>query len=309
MDRRTFLEIPAAALGAAALPFWSRMVREADGAGLRFKYALCNEAFQKMDFAASCRIAKAAGFSGIEIAPFTLADHLDELSPARRRELRDIIHSEGLQFAGLHWLLVTPKGLHATTADAGVRRKTWDYVLKLIDFCGDMGGGIMVFGSPQQRGSQGNTPEEARRNFADGLASVAGHARERNATILIEALPRKDTNVVNTLAEAVEMAKQIDHPAIQTMFDFHNTVDETEPMEVLVKRYFPYIRHVHINEMDGRYPGAGNLDFVPVIRVLDRMKYDRWISAEVFDFKPGAETIARETMACMRRLEGKLAGN
>jgi D-psicose/D-tagatose/L-ribulose 3-epimerase len=306
MDRRTFLRMPTAAVGVAALPFISNIIREANGAGMRFKYALCNEVFQKMDFAASCRIVKSAGFSGIEIAPFTLADHLDEISPARRKELRDIIKSEGLEFAGLHWLLVTPKGLHATTADAALRRKTWDYVLKLIDFCGDMGGGIMVFGSPQQRGSLGNTEEEARRAFADGLASVANHAQERKSTILIEPLPRKDTNVVNTLDEAVAILTKINHPAIQTMFDFHNTVNETEPMDVLVRRHFAHIRHVHINEMDGRYPGAGDLNFLPVLKVLAELKYKRWVSAEVFDFKPGADTIARETMACMRKLEAKL---
>jgi D-psicose/D-tagatose/L-ribulose 3-epimerase len=304
MDRRTFL---GAALGAAALPVWSSFIRQAAAAGMRFKYALCNEVFQKMDFAASCRIAREAGFSGIEIAPFTLADHLDEIPPGRRQELRGIIKSEGLEFAGLHWLLLTPKGLHATTADAALRRKTWDYVLKLIDFCGDMGGGIMVFGSPQQRGAQGNTEEEARRNFADGLASVAKHAQERKSTILIEALPRKDTNVVNTLDEAVRMLEQINQPAIQTMFDFHNTVNETDPMDVVVRRHFAHIRHVHINEMDGRYPGAGDLNFLPVFKVLAAMNYKHWVSAEVFDFKPGADTIARETMACMRKLEAQLA--
>ncbi len=164
----------------------------------------------------------------------------------------------------------------------------------------------MVFGSPQQRGSQGNTEADARRNFADGLASVAAHAAARKATILIESLPRKDTNVVNTLQEAVLMVKQIGHPAIQTMFDFHNAVDETEPMDVIVRRNFRFIRHVHINEMDGRYPGAGDLNFLPVLKALAELKYSGWISAEVFDFKPGAETIARETMACMRKLEAQL---
>jgi sugar phosphate isomerase/epimerase len=239
-------------------------MREALGASLRFKYAVCNEMFEKRDFAAQCRATRAAGFQGIEIAPFTLADHLDEISAGRRREMRDMIGSEGLEFAGLHWLLITPKWLHLTTADQSLRQKSWDYFLKLIDFCSDMGKGIMVLGSPKQRGSQGNTPAEARKLLRDGLARVALHAGERGCRILIEALPSKDTDVVNTVGEAVAMAKDVNHPAVQTMFDFHNTPDETEPGEALVRRYFNYIRHVHINEMDGRYPGTGNLDFLPV---------------------------------------------
>jgi sugar phosphate isomerase/epimerase len=51
------------------------------------------------------------------------------------------------------------------------------------------------------------------------------------------------------------------------MFDFHNTPDEREPLDALVRRHFSRIRHVHVNEMDGRHPGTGNLDFRPVFRL------------------------------------------
>jgi sugar phosphate isomerase/epimerase len=291
---------------AAALTGLSVPLR-AQTQGLRFKYAICNEVFEKQDFAAACRVAKSAGFSGLEIAPFTLANHVDDISAARRRELSDIMRSEGLEFAGLHWLLITPKWLHVTTEDAETRRKSWDYVRKLSDFCADLGkGGIMVFGSPAQRKSTGNTPEQARKHFVDGLASVASHAGDRGVTILIESLPRKDTDVVNTLAEAVQIVKEIGQPAIQTMFDYHNTLNETEPLDVLVRRYFQYIRHIHINEMDGRHPGTGNLDFVPVLKVLSDLNYSRWVSLEVFDFKAGAEKIARDTIEYLRRIDPQL---
>jgi D-psicose/D-tagatose/L-ribulose 3-epimerase len=305
MDRRLFLQASAGVFGSSFLAGGG--LAELSGAGLRFRYAACNEMFEKREFAATCKAIKSAGFAGIEISPFTLADHLDEISAGRRREMRDTIRSEGLSFAGLHWLLITPKWLHVTTADRQTREKSWAYVLKLIDFCADLGdNGIMVFGSPKQRGSQGNSAAEAAAHFREGLASVAPHAGKRNVTILIESLPRKDTDVVNTLAEAVRMVEQIGHPAIQTMFDFHNAVDETEPTDVLVRRHFAHIRHVHINEMDGRYPGTGNLDFLPVFRVLASMKYRHWVSLEVFDFKPGPDEIARETVAYLRKLESRL---
>jgi sugar phosphate isomerase/epimerase len=274
---------------------------------MQFKYAICNEMFEKRDFAAQCRMIRAAGFQGIEIAPFTLAESLDEISPAKRQDLRGIIRSEGLQFAGLHWLLITPKWLHLTTADQDIRRKSWDYFLKLIDFCADLGGGVMVLGSPKQRASQGNTKAEALGNLREGLARVAPHAAERGCVIAIEDLPGKDTDVVNTLQEAVEIVRDLRSPAIQTMFDFHNTTDEHEPLDALARRYFKYIRHVHINEMDGRHPGTGNMDFLPVFKVLAELKYIGWVSLEVFDFKPGPEQILRETMTFLRGLGEKLA--
>lgn len=248
-----------------------------------------------------------AGFHGVEIAPFTLAQHVDDVTPARRREMRDIMKSEGVQFAGLHWLLITPTWLQVSTADKAVREKSWAYFHKLIDLCGDLGeNGIMVLGSPAQRGSRGNTAAEATKNLRDGLASVADHAGNRTVTIALEALAKKDTDVVNTVAEAVRVVSEVNHPALQAMFDFHNTPDEKEPLADVVRKHFKWIRHIHINEMDGRYPGTGNLDFVPVLQTLLDLGYKGWVSLEVFDFKPGPVEIARASMEYFRKLDAKL---
>ncbi len=280
-----------------------------------FHYSICNEIFEKWDFADACRAARKLGYEGLEIAPFTLADSVDDISSERRKQLGHIIQSEGLRFAGLHWLLVTPKWLHITTADRGVRERSWQYFSKLVDFCGDLAssastrpaGAIMVLGSPKQRGTQGNTPADASRYLAEGLAGLAPQAAAHRITICLEALDHSQTNVVNTLAEAVAVVRKVNHPAIQTMFDFHNTADEKEPVDLLVERYYPMTRHVHINEMDGRHPGTGHYDFRPVLRVLKKRKYSGWISLEVFDFKAGAERIGREAMEYMRKLETQLS--
>ncbi|PYV19945.1 MAG: sugar phosphate isomerase/epimerase [Acidobacteria bacterium] len=305
MNRRTVLRSGALALASTTgLAPW---IRALAAAGLRFKHSICNEVFEKWDFARSCKEIRAAGFDGIEIAPFTLAESADELSPARRRELGGIIRSEGLRFAGLHWILLTPKWLHVTTADRAIREKSWAYFLKLIDLCADLGDrGIMVLGSPKQRASQGNSRAEATKHLKEGLASVAPHAGERRVVIALEALASKDTDVVNTVDEAARIAAEINHPAIQTMFDFHNTADERQPLDAIVRRHFARIRHVHVNEMDGRYPGTGNLDFRPVFQVLADLKYAHWVSLEVFDFKPGPVEIARSSMDFFRKLEGRL---
>ena len=60
----------------------------------------------------------------------------------------------------------------------------------------------------------------------------------RSVTVLLEALPANQSNVVLTLAEAVDIVKRIGSPAIRTMFDTHNAVDEAEPHATLVDRYF-----------------------------------------------------------------------
>jgi D-psicose/D-tagatose/L-ribulose 3-epimerase len=262
------------------------------------RLAICNEAFQNSTFAATGAAIRAAGYSGIEIAPFTLPD----TSADSRRQYRAILNSEGLTFVGLHWLMVAPKGLHVTTPNRALRERSWQHIRELIDLCADLGpNGVMVFGSPQQRSTvDGATVEEATGRFIDGLAAVASHALENGVTILVEALPIGQSNVVTTLAEAAAIVNQIGSPAIRTMFDTHNAVDELEPHVALVERYFDLIRHVHVNEMDGKHPGRGGYDFKPLLGALQELDYAGWISVEAFDFSFGAETIARESIAYLK---------
>lgn len=275
-----------------------------------FRHAICNEAFEKWDFAESCRVMKRLGYQGIEIAPFTLAENPVDVRAERRKELKDIIESEGLVFVGLHWLMVSPKGLHVTTPDQTLRARSWQHIRNLIDLCADLGpDGVMVFGSPKQRGSvDGLTVAEATKNYVDGLSGVAAQAEERGVKLLIEALPVEQTDVVLTLDEAVEHVKSIGSPATATMFDTHNAVDEVEPHADLIKKHFEWIRHVHVNEIDGRHPGTGSYDFVSVFRKLDELDYRGWISMEAFDFSPGAEVLAAESIHYLnRRMEEALA--
>jgi D-psicose/D-tagatose/L-ribulose 3-epimerase len=271
--------------------------------GFQFRHATCNEAFEKRALADVCKIVRKAGYSGIEIAPFTLAEDPAAIPAGKRKEYRDIIQSEGLTFAGLHWLMVSPKGLHVTTPDAALRQKSWSYVRRLIDLCADLGpDGVMVFGSPQQRSATGGlSPAQATKHFVDGLAAIAPHAAERGVKVLLEALPTGQCNVVTTLDEAAALVKQINHPNIRTMFDTHNAVNEVEPHAVLVERHFDLIRHVHVNEMDGKHCGKGNYDFKPVLAVLKRRNYQGWVSLEAFDFSFGAETIVTESLRYLER--------
>lgn len=271
-----------------------------------FRHAMCNEAYEGRSFGETCRGIRNAGYSGIEIAPFTLAERPADIGAVTRLAYRDTMQSEGLAFAGLHWLMVSPKGLHVTTPDANVRARSWRHILDLIDLCADLGpNGVMVFGSPKQRSTSGGlTREEATRHFVDGLAGVAPHACARGVTVLVEALPAAQADVVLTLEEAAAIVREIASPAVQTMFDVHNAIDEALPHAELVDRYFNCIRHVHVNELNGRHCGAGDYDYKPVLEVLRRRGYDGWISLEAFDFSPGADRLAAESL---RHLESEIA--
>jgi D-psicose/D-tagatose/L-ribulose 3-epimerase len=265
------------------------------------RFSLCNEVFEGWSWADTVSAIAEAGYDGVEIAPFTLAESVNDLSPAQRSAIRRQAEEVGLEIVGLHWLFVSPVGLHVTADDAATRRRTTAYMQALIHACGDLGGQVMIIGSPNQRDVQVGVPYRvAWGRFVDMIEACLDDAAARGVTLCMEALPPDQTNFCTSLDEAVKMVRQVDHPSFQTMFDVHNARLEREPLPELVRRTMPYIRHVHVNEMDGSYPGAGDIDFRSILFVLQEEGYRGYVSAEVFDFSPGAEFIARETIETLR---------
>ena len=280
------------------------------GASRPFRFAVCNETFEGASFADGCRLAKAAGYTGLEIAPGTLSASPVALTSAQRAQFRSAMKNEGLEFAGLHSLVSVPPGLHLTTPDKALRERSWEYFRGLIDLSADLGNGsVMVLGSGKQRATTGgSTVADARKRLTEGLAALAPHAQERKVLLLLEPLSPQFTDVVNTLAEAIALANEIGNPAVQSMFDTHNTVAETLPHDELIRNNIRHIRHVHVNELDGRHPGTGKYDFAKVLRALREVGYSGWISLEVFQFKPSGEAVAKEAMAVLRNIEQSLGG-
>jgi sugar phosphate isomerase/epimerase len=138
------------------------------------KFAICNETYQGWTFPDACKHVAASGYEGIEIAPFTLSDDPRELTEAQAKETGKIAREAGLEVVGLHWLLVKPGGMHLTTPDDAVRRRTVEFAQHLARLCAAMGGTIMVWGSPKQRNVEpGERYEDAFARAADALRRVS----------------------------------------------------------------------------------------------------------------------------------------
>jgi sugar phosphate isomerase/epimerase len=156
---------------------------------------MCNEFCEGWQFADVCRLAAEVGYDGIEVAPFTLSDSVEDIGEAQRRDLRQAAADNGLEIVGLHWLLAKPEGLHLNSPDPAVRGQTLDYLRAEIDFCADIGGNKMILGSPKQRDVlPGQTYEEVWDRTVEAFGDLVGQAAARGVCICIEPLSPQDTN-------------------------------------------------------------------------------------------------------------------
>ncbi len=167
-----------------------------------FKYAICNETFQDWPFERAFAFARECGYTGLEIAPFTLADIAMQVSAQQRTEVRRQAEAAGLQIIGLHWLLAKTEGFYLTSPDAAVRKRTSDYLAELAKLCRDLGGSIMVLGSPKQRNLlPGVTKPQAMQYAADVLSAALPTLEECGVTIAVEPLGPSEGDFLVTAAE------------------------------------------------------------------------------------------------------------
>jgi D-psicose/D-tagatose/L-ribulose 3-epimerase len=174
----------------------------------------------------------------------------------------------------------------------------------LIDLAADFGERpVMVLGSSKQRALiDGAAKADGVARLTEGLHALAPRAEARNVFVLMEPLAPHLCNLVNTLEEAVAIVRAVNSPAVQSTLDTHNTAGEKEALDALIRRYAPWFRHVHLNELDGKRPGAGDFPFALALRTLREVNYQGWLSVEVFDFQPDGETVARAAAGFLRGL-------
>ena len=270
------------------------------------KLALCNEVFGHEDIERVLATIAAIGFDGVELAPFTLADHAADIGPERRDALVRAAERNGIRIAGLHWLLITPKGLHITTPDRDVRKRTFDYLCELVELTGDLGGEVMVLGSPKQRSLMpGQDRDEAMSAVAEGLQQVGEAAQRRGIRFCLEALDVCETNFLNTIEEVLELLSMVDNPSIRYMLDIKAMSGMPGTIVETVARYGRQSGHIHANEPSGLGPGMGDFSFGAIFKALAESGYTGWVSAEPFDYEPDPETVGR---AAVKTLRAALAG-
>jgi sugar phosphate isomerase/epimerase len=266
------------------------------------KFAICNEIYQGWKIEDTLAHAAKLGYAGLEIAPFTLANAVNDISAAERRRIRDLAARHKIAIVGLHWLLVKPEGLYLNHTDALIRDRTAKYFVELVDCCADFGGTIMVVGSPKQRNLlPGVTHQQAWDWTAATFRDPVKRAEDRGVTICFEPLAPAETNFINTAAEAIEFTKPFNSPRFKIILDVKAMCSESRPIPQIIRESWPHFAHFHANDQNLKGPGFGDVDFKPIAATLRNVGYDGFVSVEVFKFEEGPEVIASQSLEYLKR--------
>lgn len=266
------------------------------------KFAICNETFKDWPFDKAFAFARELGYTGIEFAPFTINKDAHQITPEKRAEVRRQAEEAGLEVVGLHWLLAFTDGYYLTSPEADVRQRTTEYLSELSRLCHDLGGTVMVLGSPMQRNLlPGVSLDEAMAYAAEVIGGAVETMQECGVTLAIEPLGPEEGDFLLTAELGVQLMQMIDSPNVRLHLDVKAMSSEEKPIVDIIRNSAPHIEHFHANDANRRGPGMGEIDFVPILQTLQEIGYEKWVSVEVFDYEPGVESLARDSIVYLQQ--------
>ncbi len=265
-------------------------------------FAICNEIFQGWKIEDAIQYAAKTGYAGIEIAPFTISKHVTDITKPERQRIRETAARAEIAITGIHWVLAQTEGLFLTHSDAAVRERSSKYFVELVEFCSDIGGNIIVVGSPKQRNvPEGATAAQAWDWAKQTLKPAVACALQRGVTLCLEPLSPQETNFINTAEEAVRFVKQFHSASLKIILDVKAMSSEQKPIPQIIQESWPHFAYFHANDKNLKGPGFGDVDFKPIARTLFDVGYQGWVSVEVFNFDEGPEAIATRSLEYLKR--------
>lgn len=266
------------------------------------QFGICNEIFKDWKIEDAMSFARQAGYDAFEIAPFTIANYVTDISAARRTEIRDAAARAGIAISGIHWVLVQAEGMYLNHPDTAVRTRTAKYFCDLVDFCADLGGKIIVVGSPKQRNIMDGVSSQQAWDWASAtFRDSVKRAEDRGITICFEPLAPAETNFINTAADGIRFVREHHSPNFKIILDVKAMSSESKPIPQIIRESWPHFAYFHANDVNLKGPGFGDVDFKPIAAALKEVGYDGVVSVEVFKFEEGAEVIATKSIEYLKR--------
>jgi len=237
--------------------------------------------------------AKSAGFDAVEL--FTAS--ADAVNPDALARLLDE-HNIKLAAVGTGAGRVL-HGLHLVSADKEIRRRARDFISAMIGF-GARFGAPAIIGSMQGCLEETVEREQALAWLAEGLDEVGAKAAACGVNLIFEPLNRYETDLINRLADGVELIKSLSCSNVFLLADlFHMNIEE-ESIAGTIREVGDYIGYVHFVDSNRRAAGMGHIDLAEAAQALSEIGFDGYASAEALPY-PDSDKAAAQTIAAFRK--------
>jgi sugar phosphate isomerase/epimerase len=146
---------------------------------------------------------------------------------------------------------------------------------------------VIVFGSGGARNIPEGFPQAAAWDQLVDFCGMLGPLAENHGVIIaIEPLNRNECNVVNSVGEALALARHVQNPAIRVLVDSYHWSIENETSQNIINAG-PLLAHAHIaTQTNRRAPGIEPQDFQLFFEALHQAGYSQRISIEAQIDKP-----------------------
>ncbi|SIT14083.1 sugar phosphate isomerase/epimerase family protein [Alicyclobacillus vulcanalis] len=174
------------------------------------------------------------------------------------------------------------------------------YLSVAIRRMASLGGQHVGFGAGvNRRVPEGFPREEAIEQLARVVRLTGDLAASHGMRVHFEFFNRAETNLVNTVAEAVAFVERVHHPEVDLLVDFYHLVQNGEPVEELVKAR-GRIGYVHVADENRRWPGMSSPSVRSWLGMLRDLGYNGPVSVEANFQDPIPEL--RQAGEALRRL-------
>ncbi|MFA5104907.1 MAG: sugar phosphate isomerase/epimerase family protein [Candidatus Margulisiibacteriota bacterium] len=291
------------------------------------RVALCTEGFHprfnKMAavrpnleiFQRAAATAAQLGYRGIEIVATTLADEPTKLTVSQISQFTKAAEQAGVEIVGLHWLLAGINDVHLTSPDPFTRENTCETIADLLRLTKDLGGRLVVHGSPNQRSLLPNVTPKAALDYAVGIyTDVMDETEDTGIKVCFEQLSHEETDFITTLPELANFISWVGNPRFTGHLDVKalNPQAANEKEAAALIRNFAFLAgHFHLNDWTNKSgPGCGTLHMPTIFKAIGDSGYyssgsGKWLSVEFFDFigdgipEESVVDIARRSYQCI----------
>jgi D-psicose/D-tagatose/L-ribulose 3-epimerase len=180
---------------------------------------------------------------------------------------------------------INPPGANPISADSKERDKAAKHWKKVIETAAEVKSELVVGPTYAPVGDlpgRRRTDEEWARavEFHQKLAPTL---KKNGVQLAVEPLNRYETYFLNTADDTVKFVEEVGSPNIGVLLDtFHSNIED-KSVGVAYRFCGKHLKHVHTCENDRGIPGSGHVDWPGVLRSLQTMGYDGWLTIESFN--------------------------